>query len=419
MLGAGALAILLLLLALSLRVMLRPENVTRLLLERVGQALGLEIVATGIGEYRLRGTPQLVVRDVVAREPGAKTPVLRAARVSISVPWSTLRSRGALLEVQRVELDGAVLDLPALQTWQAKRPAGRTRIPTLTDGVAITDSRIDAAGWHVEGIDINLPTLQPQRPVAARVAGRYVAEPTHADFDLHVALAKPATTTGAAVFGSATVSRSSADGTGWRLPGKLRLSGPMQIADGVLRITPAHAGISARYESGDTRLPFALGLHGPLLFHNATLAVAPAGVALRGQGLLPAFDARGKVAFGKRLLLELDGHLPGWKDEWPALPPPVSQSTSPLPFRLRYLGKTDASDPAALHLRRDDTRFDARFRLQDVLGWVNSDAQGSPLPPLDGTLTTPRMEISGATLERVEIELDDPSLDDAATERTP
>ena len=135
--------------------------------------------------------------------------------------------------------------------------------------------------------------------------------------------------------------------------------------------------------------------------------------------MLPAFDARGKVAFGKRLLLELDGHLPGWKDEWPALPPPVGQSTSPLPFRLKYLGKTDASDPAALHLRRDDTRFDARFRLPDVLGWVNADVQGSPLPPLHGTLTTPRMEISGATLEGVEIELDDPSLDDAATERTP
>lgn len=420
-LGAGGLAIVLLLLALSLRVMLRPENVTRLVLEQVGKALGLEITATGIGEYRLRGTPQLVVRDLVAREPDAKKPLLSAKRVAIAVPWRTLRSRGALLEVQRVELEGAVLDLRALQAWQAKRPPGDTRIPTLTDGLAIIDARLETGGWHVEGIDIEIPALHPQQPVAAHVAGRYVDAPTSAEFDLRVALAKPASRTGAAAFGDLTVLRAGTgdEDDGWRLPGKIRLSGPLQLDGGVVRIVPAHVGLSARYESGDTRLPFALGLHGPLLFRDATLAIAPAGVALRGEGALPVFDARGRIAFGQRLLLELDGQLPGWKDEWPALPPPLGQSDSPLPFELRYLGKTDASDTTALKLRRDDTRFDGRFRLPEVLRWAGVSGEGSPLPPLDGRLTTPRMEISGATLQGVEIEFDDPAVDASAREDVP
>lgn len=413
-LTAGGVALALLLLALSLRVALRPQHVTGLVLERIGTALGLEITATGIGEYRLRGTPQLVVRDVVAREPGTRTAVLKAKRVSISVPWSTLRSRGALLQVDRVELEGAVLNLPALQAWQAKRPAGETRIPTLTRGLSITDARIDAAGWRLEGLRIDLPALHPDRPVRARVAGRYVDPPTRAAFDLHVALAKPAASTGAAAFGNVTLSRGAAPGATWRLPGTIRASGPLRLGDGRLRIAPAKVGLSARYESGDTRLPFALGLHGPLLVHDGAVAIAPADVALRGDGVLPVFDARGRMALGQRLLLELQGQLHGWKDAWPALPPPLGQSRSPLPFRLRYLGRPDASSVAALQLRRDASAFDARFRLPEVLGWANAMGEGSPLPPLDGRFTTPRMEISGATLHGVEIDFDDRAVEDGA-----
>src|SRR3990170_8259111 len=162
-LGLGALAILALLLAISLRVMLRPENVTRLILQQAGNALGLEITASGIGEYRLRGTPQLIVRDVVAREPGAKTALLRAERIAIAVPWATIRSRGALLEVSRVELDAPVLDLPSLQAWLAKRPPGETRIPTLTKGLAVTRGRVDNDGWRINGIEVDLPRLHPEQ----------------------------------------------------------------------------------------------------------------------------------------------------------------------------------------------------------------------------------------------------------------
>ena len=90
--GAG---IVVLLLVLSVRLFLQPERFTRTVLDRAGQALGLEITASGIGEYRLRGTPQMIVRDVVVREPGAPTPLLRAERALLSLRGRRFALRSA------------------------------------------------------------------------------------------------------------------------------------------------------------------------------------------------------------------------------------------------------------------------------------------------------------------------------------
>jgi hypothetical protein len=135
---------------------------------------------------------------------------------------------------------------------------------------------------------------------------------------------------------------------------------------------------------------------------------------LHGQGPIPAFNARGALALGRRLVLQLDGRIAQWPETWPALPAPIGQSTSALPFVLHYIGKPDLSEIATLHLERDATIFDGRFRLPDVLAWIDADKL-SPLPPLDGRATTPRLEISGARLEGVEVSIDDAALpeDDA------
>jgi len=320
---AGAIAVLLLLLAVALRIALQPEHVTGLVLDQLGNALGLEITANGPGEYRLGGSPVLVVRDVVAREPGAKTPILRAERVLLSLPWSTIRTRGAELTITRVELDAPVLDVPALQHWLATRPPSETRIPTLSDGLYVTRGRIDNGDWHIDGIAATLPDLHPGQPVNAQVRGRYLDPPTSIPFDLSVALSKPANGAGAAIVGPITLDR----GT-WRMPARINLSGPVLLGDDDLRVQPARLKMSARYQSGDTDLPFALGLSGPLHFDNATWTLAPVGVALRGQDMLPGFDARGALALGRRLVVRLDGRLPNWPDTWPTLPVPVGQSTS-------------------------------------------------------------------------------------------
>jgi hypothetical protein len=397
-----ALCIALLLLSLLTTWLLQPKQLVPLILERVGKLLALEITAAGNAEVRLRGQPQLVVRDIVAREPGAKTAILRAERVLLALPWSSLRSGGKDLLIERIELDAPVLDVPALQTWLAKRPPSKeTKIPTLTEGLRVVNGRIDNDDWRIESIQASLPLLHSNKAVNATIRGRYVDAPTAIPFDLAVALTKPANDAGVAVVGPLTIERGE-----WRLPATIKLSGPLHLGEDELTMVPAKLGVSARYESGETRLPFSLGLHGPLRFDEATWVLAPVGVALRGAEPIPNFDAHGALALGRRLVIELDGALPQWPESWPGLPAPVSKSASPLPFALRYTGKPDLADIAGLRLTRDATDFDGSFRLYDVLDWIDQKG-GSPLPPLDGRLRSPQLEISGATLEGVNIVLDD------------
>ena len=402
---AGGIAILLLVVALSLRVALQPERVTRLILDRTGRALGLEITASGIGEYRLRGTPMLVVRDVVAREPGVATPLLRAQRIYLSVPWSTLRARGADLTVKRVELDAPVLDLPALQHWLSTRPPGENRIPTLTGGLRVTRGTLDTGNWSIDDIGIELPKLAPQQPVNARVRGRYLDPPRRITFDVAIALSQPAKSAGLAIIGPVSVHSDD-----WTLPARIKLSGPLRISDDHWRLVPARLTMYARYQSASNEIPFALGVFGPLQFHNATWTWAPAGLALRGKDRVPNLDARGALALGRELVVELDGNMPAWPDAWPTLPSPLSASRSRLAFQWLYRGKADLSAVAALRLQRDATRFDGRLRVFDVGKWINAKSPASPLPPLDGILTTPKMDIAGAHLEGIEIMFDDPAV---------
>src|SRR3546814_21110757 len=100
-----------------------------------------------------------------------------------------------------------------------------------------------------------------------------------------------------------------------------------------------------------------------------------------------------------RLLLDIDGRLARWPEAWPALPPPIGAADAPLPFALRYLGRANFHDAASLPLRHEGTRLDARFRLPEVTAWMSSIANGSPLPPLSGHLSTTPLDISGAQPE--------------------
>jgi len=396
---------------IALRIVLQPERATRLILSSLGNALGLEIVARGRPELTLRGTPTLVVRDVTATQPGAHTPLLRAERILLSLPWSTIRNRGRDLDLVRIELDAPVLDLPALQRWLATRPPSKeTKLPVLRNGLAIARGRVDNAGWRIEDIDLSLRELHPDRPMNAKLRGRYVATPTAIPFDLALAMTRPRNGAGTAVVGSVALERGD-----WRLPVSIKLSGPLRLGRDSLHVVPARLAMSATYVTGDTRLPFVLGVHGPLRFDEATWTLAPVGVALRGDGVVPAFDASGAFALGRALALRLDGRLPQWPQAWPTLPPPIGASQSPLPFVLDYAGAVDFSGVTRLRLQRDAAHFDARMRLPDVMAWIDADATGTPLPPLSGTANAPRLEISGAQLEGVEIVIDEPGVPAAET----
>ena len=398
---AAASIVLILLVALASWLM-QPPRATGFLLDKVGDALGLRITASGKTDYRLRGTPQLLLHDVVAQRPGDAAPLLRAERVFVSLPWSTIRARGGDLTVQRVELDAPVLDVPALQRWLATRPPSETRIPTLRDGLRIVRGRIVNDDWRIDGIEVALPSLSPTTPVNTKLRGRYLDPPSSIPFDLDIALSKPVNGAGIAAIGGITI-----EGEGWTLPARVRISGPLHLGDDDVRMSPAKIGMAARYVSQGSDMPFVLGAHGPLLFDEGVWSLDPAALVLRGEGAIPDASAHGAIALGRRLVLRLQGGIAQWPQAWPALPPPLSASTSSMPFALDYAGRVDFSDLAALQVRRDDTALDARFHLPVVLDWINAGVGSSPLPPLQGTLRTPRIEIAGARLEGVEIEFDD------------
>ena len=400
---AGTLALLLLAAAVALSLLLQPQRLSRLALDTVGGILGLEISAAGEARYRLRGTPMLEVRDVVARQPGAATPLLRAERVFLSLPWSTLRNRAAPLELDRIELDAPRLDVAALQAWLATRPPGDGRIPTLRNGMLVSNGRIDGDRWHIEGLRLTLDALRAGAPLAAKARGRLVlASPTTVEFDLRIAAERVENGSGAAVTGRATL-----DNGSWRLPASLTASGPLRYDAGILRLHPLRFGASARYEGGDTSLPFTIGLHGPLRLREGAWSLAPADMVLHGDGVIPNLDARGRIALSRALLVELSGRIAQWPQAWPALPAPLDAPGTPLPFSLAYAGAATLGDPVALQLAHGGASAEALFRVQEVLDWTRAAAGGSPLPPLRARASAPRIEVPGGVLEGVEVSIEE------------
>ena len=55
--------------------------------------------------------------------------------------------------------------------------------------------------------------------------------------------------------------------------------------------------------------------------------------------------------------------------------------------------------------RRAATSCDGRFRLHEVRAW-RAAGGAKPLPPIDGSLRPPRLDIAGAELHGIEIEMD-------------
>lgn len=397
--AVSAIAVLALVFA-SLGYLAQPQRATRLILNQIGSTLGLEVSASA-GAYRLSPMPSLVARNVVAREPGAGRVLLRADRVALSLPWSTVRSRGNDLTINRIEADKAVVDVVALQHWLQQRPPGKTRIPVLTNGLQINDGTVVGSGWTLGAIQVELPFLAPSRNVRAHASGRFQSEGLQVPFSLAVAMSSPAPDAAIGIAGNVSVHRPD-----WRLPARIVLSALMR-GDGS-RLERMKLAAAARYEAGATRAPFAAGMAGTLRFGHP-MRLEPAAIAVRASGLVPTLDASGRIALADALDMTLAGALRAWPTGWPELPPPLGQSHAPLPFRFGYAGPADLSAVAELALQRDDATFDGRFRPVEISDWIGAD-NAIPLPPLDGRFQAPRLDVAGMQLQGVDITFDDPQV---------
>lgn len=380
----------------------RPQQVAGLVLHQAGRALGLEVAFDGAAEYRLRGTPQLMVRGLRVRQPGADVPLLTAHRAWLALPWSTLRTRGQDLAIDRIELDAPALDLPALQQWLASRPPGDgVRLPTLTRGIAITRGTVAGGNWTLRRLGLEVPDFHPGKRTHGHVTGELLAGNWRLPFDLHAVLAAPGPGAALGVAGNATFLTDA-----WSLPMQPVMSARLHAGEDGLGLDGMRLGMRARHVAPDREpLRFTAGLAAPLRYLDGQLEMPGLALVIRGDGTVPDLHGQGGLAWQDNLKLGLEGRLDGWPAAWPSLPGPLAFPDSPLPFALAYSGPADLSGPASLHLERDTTQLDATLRLPEVFDWLERQPAGSPLPPLQGRLATPRVEIAGATLHGVEVEV--------------
>jgi hypothetical protein len=205
------------------------------------------------------------------------------------------------------------------------------------------------------------------------------------------------------------------------MPAHVRLSGPFLLREGDVFAAPLTTGIGAQYASTDSgstdgAMPFALGAHGPLQVVDGALSLAPVNIVLRGRGKPPSADpipsaaASGRIALDDALELHLDGTVARWPQAWPALPEPLGRPPGPVRVAIDYRGPAGFDGVVRLRAAHQATRFDGRFRIADITGWLDSGL-ANPLPPIDGSARTPVLEIAGARLEGVEVEVDDPSIE--------
>lgn len=395
--------------ALALRWAMRPQVLGPRVMAMAGQALGLEISAAQF-DYRLIRGPQVVARGVSARVPGAELPMLDAERVLVTVPWSTLHALGAEPTLTRIELDAPRMRLEPFMHWWSQRTPGEGPPPTLREGLRVDRGSIEADTWSLQDLAIDLAHLAPDARVEAGVRGAWRTDAVQVPFDLQVAMTRPAADAGIGTAGTLTPRADE-----WRIPARVvastRLGATGDGAQG-FRLRGLRLSANARYISAETTQPFVLGLAGEGAFADGVLELAPAALALRGQDMIPRLRGRGRLGIGEQLEFDLAGDIERWPDTWPALPSPIGDSTAPLPFEVGYSGTPGLSDPVELRLARDEARFEGQLPVPQVVAWAGDLASGTPLPPLDGRLTAPRMDIGGATLHGVEITVEDGPADD-------
>lgn len=342
---------------------LEPNRLTALVLERLGTSLGLELTIDGTPEYALRPEPRLVLPNLVVRQPGAAAPLLTAARAEVSLPWDTILG-GESLVITRIELESPSLSLAALADWQAMRPAAPFELPTLTDGLQVEGGSVIGDSWRMDALQLELPELRAGGPARLAAAGVFKQDATAVDFDITARL---------------PTAGSSSD---FEFAGKGRL----------------------RVDALD--VPWVLAADGRFDAAGETTQLDIAALTLDSESPVPDMDARGEARFGDITTLRLQGAIKQWPEGWPALPAPLSASTAPLAYTLAYEGPADLSALFSLDVVREDTRFESHFVLAEMTAWVNA-AGATPLPPLVGTLSTPTMEVAGATLEGVSIQIEE------------
>ncbi len=412
----GALALLSLILVLVAAYFLQPARLTALVLERASRMLQLELHTTGPGSYALRPEPRLVLPGLSATAPGERAPFFRSARVELALPWSTLRGRST--DISSIVLKSPDIDLPGLQRWLATLPPRTTplKLPAFTRGLRIDDGVLRATNWRIEHIDLALPTLADSKPSTLDASGDFLHEASTSKFRLTLASTPAGMGRGLRIDNARIDLKSDGE-----LP-SLTATGSMHDADtfavdlqgAMQRIPPQWA---ASIDSAFTRpgdVPFSIAAGNGA---QALVATSAAPITAMRQHLQlrfavgdpkrqPALTLIGEANGVEILDAHLHGQLSRWPDAWPGLPAALPTNPAPIVFDASYQGTLFLDAPIAFVVRRADASLQGRFRIADVRAWIRNKSD-TMLPPIEATLSAPRIDVGGMQLRGVKLDMRD------------
>ena len=339
---------------------LEPTKLTNTVLGKIGKELNLKFTFDGQPSYVMKPEPRLVLPNLQVINPVDNKVFLSATRVEISLPWSTIL--GDTAHITRIEADDPILDFPGLRAWQATRPATPFEVPTFTSGLEISNGQINDEGYSLNNIQLTLPHLQALQPVDAEVSGVFQQGKTSISF-----------------------------------------AGPLNIVT---------AGLNSEFtlqskgelNLGDKPLPYQIKTVGNFASLEKSFDINSKSLSWTSESPLPNLQASLNLSVGETLIVSSQGIIAEWPKDWPVLPAPLNKQTKNIPYQLNYSGKADFSDAIALKLSIEQSQFNSSLKITEIQQWVDQ-ADGSPLPPLQGRLETPVIQLDGVSLEGVSIEI--------------
>ena len=363
LIGLSLLAVLLLSAAWWIDRQLEPERLTATVLQRVCKSLQLDLRFEGKPEYALKPEPRLLIPNFSARGLDGKV-FLSARHAEISLPWATIT--GGEPVVTRIELDRPVLDVAAMQRWLASRPAVPFKIPTLTNGLQVRDGTVIGDGFAVRSLALALPRLQDAQRAELSASGKLETGDSPIAFKVMLDIA------------------SAGLDSDFKLDGNFELPPAETSKDRDAQVRGA--GHYAVKDTFTTRFD---------------------SLRVTGTPPLPDISGRGHVDVSDALTMQFTGVLVDWPKGWPALPQPLADYTKNLPVNVAYSGKPDFGDPLSLTVVREETELRASVRIAELNSWMAQGTAASPLPPLNGSLSTPSLVFDDVKLEGVQIQISD------------
>ena len=172
----------------ALHALLQPERVSAFLLRRAEQATGLSLTLAQPADIGIWPDLHLELIGLSATAPGAASPLLRARRVDVALPWSALHSE--TLQLRRLRLIEPALDLPALQAWLARNddvgPPAPLRLPQLDAALEIEVGTVMGNGWQLLDFSLSLPSLHNRVATTLVASGSLATAANAYGFDLRL-----------------------------------------------------------------------------------------------------------------------------------------------------------------------------------------------------------------------------------------